>query len=465
MPFEITETGDDAFVLSQGQPQHIDLQKVLALTQQTTVNLFTSAEAPGVSIWAVDPANAQALSQGAAFQGTLLNPQGQFGFTTVTLPAGNWLFGATFTGSQPTHAFIDASTISLPGVPTAGNVPMAAVGNPGAWRAVGFTVSDHPQGFIETEATGGLFAIMTDDQFRAFQIQFPHGYVGGDIAFVAAAGAPATHLQTGVILPAGNYHIVWINDTGGWAGGAANVSFFGNITGTAGAAFTGAGRPNGAGANFFTDTPSSDNDRLVATPAFAEIHAGAGNDTITGASVRDYLRGDDGDDSIQGGSAFDDINGNKGGDTIDGGSGGGDWLVGGQGNDLITAHRSDNILYGNLGNDTLIGGNGSDLLRGGQGDDSIVGGAGNSFISGDRGDDTESGGAGADIFHTSQDAGIDRVLDFNLAEGDRVMLDPGTTYALAQAGADTVITMGPGHQMILVGVDLATLTSGWIFGA
>jgi len=57
------------------------------------------------------------------------------------------------------------------------------------------------------------------------------------------------------------------------------------------------------------------------------------------------------------------------------------------------------------------------------------------------------------------------VLDFNIGEGDRVMLDPGTTYTLSQAGADTVIDMGGGNQMILVGVQMATLTPGWIFGA
>ena len=64
----------------------------------------------------------------------------------------------------------------------------------------------------------------------------------------------------------------------------------------------------------------------------------------------------------------------------------------------------------------------------------------------------------------SQDAGIDRVLDFNLAEGDRVMLDPGTTFTVSQVGADTVIDMGGGNQMILVGVQMSTLTPGWIFG-
>ena len=57
------------------------------------------------------------------------------------------------------------------------------------------------------------------------------------------------------------------------------------------------------------------------------------------------------------------------------------------------------------------------------------------------------------------------MLDFRLSEGDRVQLDPGTTDTLSQAGADTLIDMGVGHQVILVGVQLSTLTPGWIFGA
>ena len=187
-----------------------------------------------------------------------------------------------------------------------------------------------------------------------------------------------------------------------------------------------------------------------------------GNDTIQGGSGPTYLRGNGGDDSIQGGSGFDDINGNKGQDTIDGGTGGHDWLVGGQGDDSITGRQAD-ILWGNLGADTLHGGSTAAQLRGGQGDDSIIGGSGNEFISGDRGNDTESGGAGADMFHGSQDAGIDRVLDFNQGEGDRVQLDPGTTYTLTQVGSDTVIDMGAGNQMILVGVQLSSLQPGWIF--
>ena len=78
-------------------------------------------------------------------------------------------------------------------------------------------------------------------------------------------------------------------------------------------------------------------------------------------------------------------------------------------------------------------------------------------MSGDKGNDTLSGGAGADVFNTFGDAGIDRVLDFNSAEGDRVRFDPGTTWTLGFSGADTVISMVGGAQMILVGVGSSTL--------
>jgi Ca2+-binding RTX toxin-like protein len=217
----------------------------------------------------------------------------------------------------------------------------------------------------------------------------------------------------------------------------------------------------------FTGLGYAGNDLMIGGGTLSTFDGGTGDDTIQASSAtQTYLRGSDGDDSIVGGVGFDDINGNKGDDTIDGGAGpGDDWLVGGQSNDSITAHAGQNLLYGNLGDDTLVGGNGGDVIRGGQGDDTIVGGSGADFISGDRGADTESGGGGADIFHTSQDAGIDKVLDFNLAQGDRVELDPGTTYTVSQVGADTVIDLGNGNEMILVGVKLSTLTPGWIFGA
>ena len=194
------------------------------------------------------------------------------------------------------------------------------------------------------------------------------------------------------------------------------------------------------------------------------VYGGPGDDQIIDPSGSNYLRGDEGGDLITGGANFDDINGNMGNDSCAGGLGD-DWVVGGKDNDMLFGEVGDDIVYGNLGNDSCSGGDGADIVRGGQQDDVLLGGAGNDWLSGDRNNDTISGGAGADVFHTFGEAGIDRVTDFNLGEGDRVMLDPGTVYAVAQVGADTVITMIGGGQMTLVGVQLSTLTPGWIFGA
>jgi len=150
-----------------------------------------------------------------------------------------------------------------------------------------------------------------------------------------------------------------------------------------------------------------------------------------------------------------------GNDTAAGGLGD-DWVVGGKDDDRLAGEAGADIVYGNLGNDTCDGGAGGDIVRGGQQDDVLSGGDGNDWLSGDRDSDTITGGAGADVFHSFGDAGIDRVLDFNRAEGDRVQLDPGTTYAVAQSGADVVISMTGGAQMILAGVMMAALTGDWI---
>ena len=203
------------------------------------------------------------------------------------------------------------------------------------------------------------------------------------------------------------------------------------------------------------------------------IDGGAGNDTVNGGAGADnivelsgsnYLRGDEGNDTITGGVGFDDINGNMGNDTAAGGLGD-DWVVGGRDNDTLSGGAGSDLVYGNLGADVCLGGDGNDIIRGGQENDSCSGEAGDDFVSGDRGDDTLSGGAGADRFNTFGDAGLDRVVDFSRAQGDRVQLDPGTVYTVAQVGADTVISMTGGGQMVLVGVTMSTLTGDWIFGA
>jgi serralysin len=224
-------------------------------------------------------------------------------------------------------------------------------------------------------------------------------------------------------------------------------------------------------------------DRLEGGAGSDSLFGGSGNDTIfavrdlgssgwpVNSSDSEFLRGEEGNDCIIGSDGFDDIHGNEGNDIAFGGRGN-DWVVGGQGSDLLYGGSHADIVYGNMGNDTLYGDGvrlwseveiaGADTLRGGQGDDSIVGGGGDDWIWGDRGDDTISGGSGADVFHIFAGAGLDRVIDFNAAEGDRVVLEGGPSYVLRQEGGDTVIDLGGGDRMVLVGVNLGSLPPGWI---
>lgn len=207
-------------------------------------------------------------------------------------------------------------------------------------------------------------------------------------------------------------------------------------------------------------------DVLVGSSGYDTITGGDGSDTITGGNAAgaggNFLRGEGGDDSILGSSGFDDINGNAGRDTISGG-GGNDWVVGGQDDDLLSGGDGDDRVYGNLGNDTCLGGAGADVLRGGQGDDVLMGGDGNDFLSGDRGADTLTGGAGADTFNFFAGSGADLVTDFNYAEGDRVRIEGGASYTVSQMGANTLVDLGNGDVVTLVGVQAKALPADWIF--
>ncbi|ODT85662.1 hypothetical protein [Phenylobacterium sp. SCN 70-31] len=199
-----------------------------------------------------------------------------------------------------------------------------------------------------------------------------------------------------------------------------------------------------------------------------QIFGGSGDDVIYAAgpdsrdSSQTYLRGDEGNDWIAGSDGFDDINGNMGNDTASGGRGD-DWVVGGKDNDLLFGDEGDDLVYGNIGNDDCYGGAGADTLRGGQDNDRLFGGDGDDFLSGDRGADTLVGGAGADLFHSFVGAELDRIEDFNAAEGDRLMLSGGAAYTVEQVGPDTVVNLVGGGRVLLIGVTASTLPEGWIF--
>lgn len=187
----------------------------------------------------------------------------------------------------------------------------------------------------------------------------------------------------------------------------------------------------------------------------------AAANNVTLGALNDAMFGGDGNDALNAGEGANLLQGNAGTDTLTGG-GGADTFYGGQGDDRIVTGAGSNASQGNLGNDTILAGASLDTVRGGQGDDSIDGGSGNDWLSGDLGADTITGGLGADIFHSFNTAGVDRITDFSVGQGDKVLLDSKTIYTTAQVGADTVIDMGAGNQVILVGVSMATLTAGTI---
>lgn len=191
------------------------------------------------------------------------------------------------------------------------------------------------------------------------------------------------------------------------------------------------------------------------------IYGAGGNDTLDGGHGYNYLRGDDGADNIYGGPGFDDINGNKGNDWISGQEGA-DWLLGGQDNDNIYGGADNDLEYGNMGVDRLMGEAGADTLRGGQDNDILDGGTGDDWLSGDRGYDEIWGRGGADTFHGFSENGPEIIKDFNRAEGDRILLDPGTAYTVAQEGFNVRIAFGPSGFMLLENVQMSTLTGDWI---
>jgi Ca2+-binding RTX toxin-like protein len=495
-------TGDQVQTVSASKNWFLDGSNYLVLDRVTTVVSTTAAQYTGMEIWVVDRNTAQTLLNNngvGSFSGWKMHDPSLGGkIQELTLPAGQYFIFGYYPGQlspgQTVSSYSDLSVVSAAGESQVGGVAMSVSGAAGSWNAQQFVVSGAPDIYVKAEAGGGNFVIMTDAQYQQFRANSA-GYVAGTPPHLeqpSGFGSPSSNMEGEFDLAPGSYWVVWYNNSGVWSGGGAYIKAFGagggTISGDSGTPGGGSGGGSGgSGGNLITGTAGADvltggdaaetisgaagNDQISAGGGHDSVAAGSGNDTVYGGLGNDtiqsdsgsnYLRGDDGNDVIVGGTGFDDANGNAGNDTVSAGAGD-DWAVGGKDNDSLSGESGGDVVWGNLGNDTCDGGDGNDQVRGGQGDDSVSGGAGDDYVSGDRGNDTIAGGAGADRFHGSQDAGIDRVLDFRISDGDKVMLDPGTTYSVSQMGADTVIDMGGGHQMILVGVTLSSLPAGWIF--
>ena len=137
------------------------------------------------------------------------------------------------------------------------------------------------------------------------------------------------------------------------------------------------------------------NDTLLGGDDGDSLSGGNGNDALDGGGARDTLRPGLGADAVAGGEGFDVVSYSErgAGEPVsvslddqpgDGAAGEGDNVasdvedvVGGAGNDVISGNDADNVLDGGNGNDRIDGGGGVDTYTGGDGDDVLLARDGN----------------------------------------------------------------------------------------
>ena len=100
---------------------------------------------------------------------------------------------------------------------------------------------------------------------------------------------------------------------------------------------------------------------------------------------------------------------------------------------------------------------------GGSGNDVFVGNQVNNTFNGGLGADSYTGGDGADVFvFDGNDGGIDHVLDFNPAQGDKIDAH-GLTYSVTlTADGWTEVIFGTDYAVILDGFNSQDPNSGWL---
>lgn len=227
---------------------------------------------------------------------------------------------------------------------------------------------------------------------------------------------------------------------------------------------SGIGRVTALGLDDLTLTGSAAINILTGNSGANLIRGGGGSDTLYGGGGHDQLEGGTGGDLIYGGTGNDRLLGGAGNDTLSGGSGN-DRLYGEADHDRLLGDAGVDFIYGGAGNDKLYGGDGNDSLWGDAGNDLLFGGAGADRLQGGLGNDILSGGSGADRFVFSKGFGADRISDFKLAEGDRLVLDDvlWAGRSLTAAGviasyakvtsAGVMLDFGAGGSVLLLGVD------------
>jgi Ca2+-binding RTX toxin-like protein len=125
------------------------------------------------------------------------------------------------------------------------------------------------------------------------------------------------------------------------------------------------------------------------------------------------------------------------------------------------------VLSGGAGDDRVKGGEGNDVVSGDEGDDRLWGNGGDDRLIGGADDDWMSGGAGDDLFVFADGDGADTVQGFQAGGGTEDRIDFSGQSAVAdfadvvstatQVGANTMIDLGNGDSVTLLGVNVGNL--------
>lgn len=225
-----------------------------------------------------------------------------------------------------------------------------------------------------------------------------------------------------------------------------------------------------------------DLDSGVGVSGHAEGDRLSGMENVSGSRHGDTLRGDGSANRLEGGA----------GDNILEGRGGADSLVGGAGIDtadysgstdrVTVSLMSGNGWYGHAAgdtldsvenavgsafNDALKGTTGANRLDGGAGGDTLDGQSGDDVLVGGVGDDRLTGGVGNDRFVFGNGVGDDTITDFVAGAGTPDLIDLSANSLLnafadvlthsSQSGSDTLIDLGGGDLLTLLGVTRTSL--------
>ena len=205
-------------------------------------------------------------------------------------------------------------------------------------------------------------------------------------------------------------------------------------------------------------------------------------ENVLGSGHGDTLRGDGNANRLEGGAGDDILEGRGGADSLVGGSGidtadysgstgrvtvslmsGSGWYGHATGDTLDSVENA----VGSAFNDSLKGTTGANRLDGGGGDDSLDGQSGDDVLIGGVGNDRLTGGSGNDFFVFGDGVGDDTITDFVAGAGTSDVIDLSANSLLSafadvlthssQSGADTLIDLGGGDLLTLLGVTRTSL--------